>query len=166
MLRAVSFALLLAACSHPAAPPDRLALAMPDTISKTSGSAGSAEWFTLVAIAADDHVRIFPDTPLEHQDFTIGKPEYDLHLDVARIVDGTGREVSACRGGAVLSEGHELAHVTADGFADGKATIQIARDGNATLVRSGETQHMRFTPGIDPCTAALMFYLIPVPRAG
>ncbi len=165
MLRVASLALVLAACSHADAPPDRYALAMPDG-SASAAAAGSAAWFTLIAVAPDDRVRIFPDTPLEHPEFAAGKPEYDLYLRQARVVDGWGHEISACRGGKIVSENHDVARVTADGFADAKATIHIGSDGNATLERGGDKQVMRFTAGIDACTAALMFYLIPVPRAG
>ena len=160
MLRAAGIAALVAgtACRGDTPAPAGYELAM-------RGPAGAA-WMTMIRVETDDHLRVFPGTPLEDQPFMRGKPELQFHLHGTAVLDGRGHEVVACRGAAIFVDGRETGHLNATGFAYGATTVALAADGTATLFRPNNNQSLRYTPAVDACTAALLFFMVPVPRAG
>ena len=154
-------ALAATACSH--AGGNRYEL-------RARAGAGSG-YTTIVAIAADNRVRLFPGTPLEEQPFMRGKPEYHFVLRGDQIVDGNGVDQVSCKGDHVLAHGKQVARLGAGWFATDTTKVTIGSDGAASIVRAGQpadANAMYFT-GLsrgDACIAALLYFMIPAPRAG
>ena len=118
---------------------------------------------TLVSVTPYNEVRLFPDSPLEAE-----RNRFFLVGD--RVIDRFGSEQVACRDAKVFVSGREEARLTATGLDSPTVTIVIEPDGTAAVThpRDPVVSKMRYR-GLrksDSCRAALLFYMIPVPRAG
>jgi hypothetical protein len=120
-------------------------------------------WVQLITVTTDDVIHFGGGA------FGNTSPETTMHLEKERVVNGTGAEIVACRGGSIVVEGTVRARFVPGGFDDDVKRVTIAPGGVATLAfhSSTETTRIRFDGLVDgdACTAALLYFVIPVPSA-
>jgi hypothetical protein len=115
---------------------------------------------TLVAVTADGRVVQLPDA---------GLTQTGLTMRDRAIAAPTGAVELACKDGQLFEGTEARAKLGVDAFDYLTTHVAIAPDGTMTIARPGDpVQHVTLV-GVAPhdtCTAALLFFAVPVPRAG
>jgi hypothetical protein len=129
-----------------------------------------------VGVMPDGRVRQLPDSPAEDKGWRRSPPSSAFYLRGPsafpppagdHIEDGDGNVLVACRDGRVYVGAREDARLGPRGFGDDRFQVTIDEHGEAVVSREGQPVAFRYdglSPG-DFCTAALLFNMIPAPRA-